>query len=63
MHAVLKPASAKPKAARRPAPPAPLQNALVEAFGDTVSPRNLHDNGIVLVLNEGVLATFPGLHD
>jgi hypothetical protein len=29
IHAVLKPASARPKAARRPAPPAPLQSALV----------------------------------
>lgn len=55
MQAVFRPASARPKAARRPAPPAPLicYKLLIET---NQSRENAHYDSIVFMLNEGVFA-------
>lgn len=58
MHAVLNPASARPNAARRPAPPAPLQvRASGLKFGTyIIAALYSHDDGIVFVFNERVVS-------
>jgi hypothetical protein len=55
MQAVLKPASANPNAARRPAPPAPLKLG-VRTKTNKTRRDDLHDNGIVFMLNQRVFA-------
>ena len=64
IQAVLNPASARPKAARRPAPPAPLiEQALEPTLYVTCTKveNNSHDNSIVLMLNEWIFPRRPRL--
>ena len=70
MQAVLRPDSASPNAARRPAPPAPLcagGRAFQRAGVSRSRARrrrgwmHSHDEGVILVLDEGVLSRDGGL--
>ena len=60
MQAVLNPASARPKAARRPAPPAPLHGE-DETVPTIEVEACLHDDSIEFMLNEGIFAGRPRL--
>lgn len=70
MQAVLRPASARPKAARRPAPPAPLEKRKgresVQREGEEGADEekgNAHNDRVVLVLDQRVLARDGGLQE
>ena len=60
MQAVLNPASARPKAARRPAPPAPLHGE--DETDPTIEVEAcLHDDSIEFMFNERIFAGRPRL--
>ena len=60
MQAVLNPASARPKAARRPAPPAPLHGE--NETGPSIEVEAcLHDDSIEFMLDEGIFGGRPRL--
>ncbi len=61
MQAVLKPASARPKAARRPAPPAPLKWVVISNRYIVMRRESSHDDSIEFMFDQWVLSRGPGL--